>query len=247
MEITGRELRAMARDTDERHREAMRSFADDARTMHRDAIDNGRRRFLVGASVGAAMLAVGAGVGLDPRTMRFGAPAAAQSITDEDLAAFAQSVELAAVAAYGMAAAALSAATKPVATLFQQHHQQHADAFGALAKTKAVKGPNQKLVTALGPALQAVKDEKSALQLALTLENQAAYTYAYGLTVASSAPAYSGMATILPIEAEHASVLSAALGLSLEAAFPTGAFEAAVVGNGADAKKGIDPVVFPVA
>lgn len=247
MEITEHELRAMARDTDERHHAAMQTFTEDAQRAHRGAIDAGRRRFLVGAGIGAAVLAVGAGVGFEPRSMRFGAPAGAQSFTDEDLAAFAQSVELAAVAAYGMAAAALTAATKPVALLFQQHHQQHADAFGALAKAKAVKGPNQKLVTALTPALQAVKDEKSALQLAFTLENQAAYTYAYGLTVASTAPAYSGMATILPIETEHAAVLAAALGLPLEAAFPTGAFEAAAVGNGTDAKKGLDPTVFPVA
>ena len=76
-------------------------------------VESGRRRFLKRAGVGGAVVAAGS----------FFAPSAfmsfagAQSFTDEDLAAFAQSVELAAVAAYGMAAPALSAATKPVASI----------------------------------------------------------------------------------------------------------------------------------
>jgi hypothetical protein len=242
VEISSKELRALARQVDERHHEAMATFAERARDEHRVLADAGRRRFLIGAGVGGAALAMGASLG----PSRWLPGAAAQSITDEDLAAFAQSVELAAVAAYGMAAAALSAATKPVGTLFQMHHQQHADAFGAVAKAKAVKAPNQKLVNALTPALQAVKDEKSALELAFVLENQAAETYAFGLTVASGAPAIGGMATILPIESEHAAVLGAALGKPLAGIFVNGAFESAAVGDGKDVKKGIDPAIFPV-
>lgn len=246
MEISHHELRSMAHAVDERHRDSMRTFNEVTNEQHRALVDAGRRRFLIGAGLGGAALAVAVGTGIDGRALRFGSPAGAQAMTDEDLAAFAQSVELAAVAAYGMAAGALSAATRPVATLFQQHHQQHADAFAALAKAKAVKGPNQKLVTALTPALQAVKDERSALQLAFDLENQAAFTYAFGLTVASTAPAYSGIATILPIESEHAAVLGAALGKPLSEVFVTGAFEAAAVGSG-DPKRGLDPAVFPVS
>jgi hypothetical protein len=187
-------------------------------------------------------LALGAGFG----RRAFFPAAAAQQITDADLAAFAQSVELAAVAAYGMAAPVLSAATKPVATMFQMHHQQHADAFGALAGGKAVSGPNQKLVTALTPQLNAVKTEKDALTLAFGLENQAAETYAYGLTVATGKPAASGMATILPIETEHAAVLGAALGLPLADVFVSGPFENAAVGDGSQITQGIDPAQFPV-
>ncbi|MEO8695842.1 MAG: ferritin-like domain-containing protein [Acidimicrobiales bacterium] len=243
MEITEAELRAMAKSVDERHRDAMRTFGDDAREAHRGVASAGRRRILAGAGIGGVALAVGAAVG--PASWL--SSASAQGISDEDLAAFAQSVELAAVAVYGMAAAALSAATKPVGVLFQMHHQQHADAFAAVAKTKAVKGPNQKLVTALTPALQAVKDEKSALELAFILENQAAETYAFGLTVAAGAAAYGGMATILPIESEHAAVLGAALGKSLADIFVNGAFESTAVGDGKDVKKGLDPAVFPVS
>jgi rubrerythrin len=242
VEISAKELQALARDVDEHHHEAMRTFRDQTEEAHRAIANAGRRRFLVGTGVGGAALMVGASLG----PSRWLSSASAQGITDEDLAAFAQSVELAAVAAYGMAAAALSAATKPVATLFQMHHQQHADAFGAVAKAKAAKGPNQKLVTALTPALQAVKDEKSALELAFVLENQAAETYAFGLTVASGAAAIGGMATILPIESEHAAILGAALGKPLADIFVNGAFESAAVGDGKDVKKGIDPTIFPV-
>jgi rubrerythrin len=242
VEIGANELKAMADEVDERHHDAMRTFRDEVGDAHRTIANAGRRRFLAGAGMGAAALTIGAAFG----PARFLPSATAQGITDEDLAAFAQSVELAAVAAYGMAAGALSAATKPVAILFQTHHQQHADAFGAVAKAKAVKGPNQKLVTALTPALQAVKDEKSALELAFVLENQAAETYAFGLTVASGKDAIAGMATILPIETEHAAVLGAALGKPIMEIFVNGAFESAAVGDGKDAKKGIDPSVFPV-
>ena len=71
--------------------------------------------------------------------------------------------------------------------------------------------------------------------------------YAFGLTVASSMPAYSGMATILPIESEHAAVLGAAMGKPLADVFVNGAFESAAVGDGSDVKKGLDPSVFPVS
>jgi rubrerythrin len=247
MEISGRELRALAKDVDERHHDAMRTFTEEVGDAHADAarsarLHTSRRRFIAGAGLGGAALALGVGLG----PVRFMPRAGAAGISDAELAAFAQSVELAAVAAYGMAAGALSANTKPVAELFRMHHQQHADAFGALAGSKAVKAANAKLVTALTPALQAVKDEKSALELAFVLENQAAETYAFGLTVASTKEAYSGMATILPIETEHAAVLGAALGKTLTEIFVNGAFEGAAVGDGTDVKKGIDPSIYPV-
>ena len=243
MEISSTELRALARDVDDRQHDAMRTFTEETRELHRDV---GRRRFLGSAATSAVVGGTALALGSAWLPNGFLSAAGAQAITDEDLAAFAQSVELAAVAAYGMAAPALSDATKPVATLFAQHHQAHAAAFGALAGAKAQTAPNAKLVTALTPALQAVKDETGALTLAFQLENQAAETYAFGLTVATGIPAASGMATILPIEQEHAAVLAIALGKGPADVFINGAFVAAAVGDGTDIKKGIDPTVFPV-
>lgn len=168
----------------------------------------------------------------------------ASGLDDQTIAGYAQSVELAAVAAYTAAAPVLSAGTLPVAQLFMMHHQQHADAFGAVAGAKAVSVPNKTLIAAVTPTLQAIKDEMGALEFAFTLEGQAAYTYAAALTLLQD-PAYAAAtATILPIEAQHQVVLGLALGKDVTAVFPTGAFESASLGDGADPLKGLDPAVF---
>jgi rubrerythrin len=174
----------------------------------------------------------------------FRARRSAAGLDDQTIAGYAQSVELAAVAAYTAAAPVLSAGTLPVAQLFMTHHQQHADAFGAVAGSKAVTAPNKTLIDAVTPALQAITDEMGALEFAFMLENQAAYTYAAALTLLQD-PAYAAAtATILPIEAQHAVVLGLALGKSVTDVFPTGAFESASLGDGTDPLKGLDPAVF---
>jgi hypothetical protein len=168
----------------------------------------------------------------------------ASGLDDQTIAGYAQSVELAAVAAYTAAAPMLSSGTLPVAQLFMTHHQQHADAFGAVAGAKAVSAPNKTLIAAVTPTLQAIKDEMGALEFAFTLEGQAAYTYAAALTLLQD-PAYAAAtATILPIEAQHQVVLGLALGKDVTAVFPTGAFESASLGDGTDPLKGLDPAVF---
>jgi len=168
----------------------------------------------------------------------------ASGLDDQTIAGYAQSVELAAVAAYTAAAPVLSAGTLPVAQLFMTHHQQHADAFGAVAGSKAVTAPNKTLIDAVTPALQAITDEMGALEFAFMLENQAAYTYAAALTLLQDAAYAAATATILPIEAQHAVVLGLALGKSVTDVFPTGAFESASLGDGTDPLKGLDPAVF---
>ena len=119
-----------------------------------------------------------------------------------------------------------------VATLFAGHHQEHADAFGAVAGDDARPEANAKLVEAVTPTLEAVgaaepSDELTGqiLAFARDLENQAAYTYAAALTLLSD-PAYAAAtSTILPIEAQHATVLTLALEGGPDELFPTGAFE----------------------
>jgi rubrerythrin len=212
--ITARLLRRLAADVDQLHHEQMKTFAEEAADLHLDAA-------------------------------RRGSPlAAALSLDDETIAGYAQSVELAAVAAYGMAAPGLSKATLPVAQLFMSHHQQHADAFGAVAGDKKASGPNQKLVTALTPTLRSIKDEMGALEFAFTLENQAAYTYAAALTLLQDPRYAAATATILPIEAQHAVVLGLALGKSVPDVFPTQAFESTQLGDGSDPLAGLDPAAF---
>ena len=211
MHITTRQLRRLAADVDDLHRNNMKTFATESADLHRDI-------FIARRSVA--------------------------KLDDQGIAGYAQSIELAAVAAYTAAASLLSSATLPVAELFMSHHQQHADAFGAVAGSAAVTGPNAKLIAAVTPALQALTDEMGVLEFAFVLEGQAAFTYAAALTLLTD-PAYAAAtATILPIEAQHQVVLGLALGKDVTDAFPTGAFEAAALGDGSDPLKGLDPAVF---
>jgi rubrerythrin len=222
MHLSSRALRRLAADVDEFHHQQMKTFKEESADVHLDAVRSSRRGLLAGSSSLAGIL----------------------SLDDQAIAGYAQSVELAAVGAYMAAAPVLSAATKPVAELFMSHHQQHADAFGAVAGDKKATGPNQKLVAALTPTLQGIKDEMAALEFAFTLENQAAYTYAAALTLLQDPRYAAATATILPIEAQHAVVLGLALGKSVPDVFPTQAFESTTLGDGTDPLAGLDPNVF---
>ena len=210
MHLTAQQLEWVAQDVDELHNEGMKTFAEETADLHLDTTHAAGRRFvtrtgIVGAAAVAAPL-------LLPRGLS--SRVAAQGLDDQTIAGYAQSIELAAVAAYTAAAAALTSATLPVAQLFLGHHQAHADAFGAVAGDKAATGPNATLVAAVTPILESITDETGALEFALVLENQAAYTYAAALTLLQD-PAYTAAtATILPIEAQHAVVLGLALGKS---------------------------------
>lgn len=254
MHLSAKELRQMASDVDDMHHEAMRDFKEHAAELHLSAARSSRRRFITragAAGAGGALLSVGGG--LVPFTRLTGLAAAqAGGLTDTVIAGYAQSVELAAVAAYTAAAPALSGDTLAVAQLFLGHHQDHADAFGAVAGDDARPEPNAKLVAAVTPTLEAVAAAVAAgtdvttdvLRFAKTVENQAAYTYAAALTLLAD-PAYAAAtSTILPIEAQHGTVLAMALGEGPEEWFPTGAFESAALGDGSDPKAGFDPATF---
>jgi hypothetical protein len=253
VQISAKELRQMASDVDDMHHEAMRDFREEAAELHLTAARGARRSFLKKAGVagaGGALLSLGGG--LMPLTRLGGLAAAQDGLTDTVIAGYAQSVELAAVAAYTAAAPALKGDVLAVAQLFLGHHQDHADAFGAVAGDDARPEANPKLVAAVTPTLQAVADGVAAgtdmttdvLQFAKTLENQAAYTYAAALTLLMD-PAYAAAtSTILPIEAQHATVIALALGEGPDAWFPSGAFESAALGDGTDPLAGFDPAVF---
>ncbi|MGH9275554.1 MAG: ferritin-like domain-containing protein, partial [Acidimicrobiales bacterium] len=254
MQISAKELRQMASDVDDIHHEAMRTFKEEASELHLRAARGSRRSFVKQAGlagVGGSLLTLGGG--LAPFT-GFGGLAAAQdaALSDTVIAGYAQSVELAAVAAYTAAAPALKGDVLAVAQLFLGHHQDHADAFGAVAGDDARPEPNAKLVAAVTPTLDAVgagvaegKDMTGdVLQFAKSVENQAAYTYAAALTLLTD-PAYAAAtSTILPIEAQHATVIALTLGEGADEWFPTGAFESAALGDGTDPKAGFDPAVF---
>ncbi len=245
MQISTTELRHLASDVDDMHHEVMSTFEEESAELHLEAGRNARRGFLKKAGLvgaGGTLLAVGGPLG--PLGRFF--PAAAQGLSDTVIAGYAQSIELAAVAAYTAAAPALPADVRPVGELFASHHQDHADAFGAVAGDDARPEANPTLVALVTPTLQAVAGGgvplTDILLFARDIENQAAYTYAFALTALQDPAFAAATSTILPIEVSHATVLTVAAGD--DNLFPTDAFEVAVVGDGTDPRAGLDPAVF---
>ncbi len=240
MEISERQLRLLASDVDEQHRDGMTTMASEIADLHAETRSfraDDRRSFLRQVGVGAGALTIGSSV-LSFRSLL---PAGAQEkeLTDGDIAAFAESVELAAVEAYKAAAGSglLQPAVVEVGTMFAGHHQEHAQAFAGAAGVGASGQPNPKLLTAVGDQLKNATDQKGVLQIAYDLEEAAAATYLFGLGALKSAGALKLAASILPVESQHAVVLGTALGKAATAFVPT--FQTS--------DKAVDPAKFPVA
>jgi hypothetical protein len=237
MQISERLFRRLVRDVDDQHRSAMVAFEDDQRGILSAAVD--RRRFLVGAGVGGAAMAVTASTIQLPG---FRGVAGAQTPSAKDLAIYAARIELVAVKAYDVAAKSGLVTTKAVgeaAVAFMAHHQEHANAFARIAgKQPTDIKENPKLLAEIVAAAGGLKSEKDALKLAFDLENGAAATYVFALGVLEDIPAIGLMSSILPIETAHAVVLGNALGLAPDAADYLPGLES-------DTKK-LDPAKYPV-
>lgn len=204
---------------------------------HRPAATSSRRSFLALGAAGAAAATAAPLLlpveGLLPR-------AAAQQLDGAGFAAFAESVELAVVEAYGRIVELLSSDLAAVAQGFADHHREHADAFADLAGDDATGQANARLLEALAPRLEDLGTQNAALVLAKETENQVVATYAWALGQLADDAAASLVATILPAESAHAATLGDVLGEGIAGAFPFGAFESADIANG------LDPGVFPV-
>jgi len=218
LQLSGREFRERAEEVDDLHRDAMRTFEADVREIHH--VGASRRQFLKRAGVGGALAAVGGSV---LPIARFVPAAWAQAaLTDVDIAAFAQSVELAAVDAYTAAANSgkLSADAVAVGTMFASHHNEHAGAFAGIAGASAPNKSNQAIVDDFGPRIANAADEAAILQIAFDLEGAAAATYLFALGALQDPEIAATTATILPVESQHQVVLGTALGKELEEFVP---------------------------
>ncbi len=238
MEISERHLRQMGDDVNEQHRDGMGTMAADIADLHAETRSfraGDRRSFLRKAGLGAGALTVGSSV----LTFRSLLPAGAQELTDGDIAAFAESVELAAVEAYKAAAGSgkLQPAVVEIGTMFAGHHSEHAAAFAGASGGKATGKPNPKLLDAVGGQLKDAKDQAAILAIAYDLENAAAATYLFGLGALKSEAALKLAASILPVESQHAVVLGSALGKPATDYVPS--FQTS--------DKAVDPAKFPVA
>lgn len=233
-----RELRAMTAQMNEMHeetfprlRESLSDFGSGLRRRMREDGGASRRAFLLGGGtlVGAVALAACGSGGNDS------SPAASSSATTGttpspsaggDLSALATnaSLENLAVFAYGAAlmdapkgkfGPKVPAAVAEFAKHAKEQHQAHADAFNAALKNaggQPFTKPDPALAGPITEMYGKVKDLAGLATLALTLENTAAATYTKQMGELTSADGIAAVATIAPVERQHAAVLSYILG-----------------------------------
>jgi hypothetical protein len=205
----------MVQEVDDLHHEGMRTIGDDIAALHTGAGARmrqwSRRRLLRDVGTGLALVIGGAVV---PVGGLLGT-ASAQTLDDPTIAKFAESVELAAVAAYTAAAQSGKVKTPAVltaATTFASHHMDHAKAFGAFAGDSATAKPNPLLLQTVGDQIREAPDEMAIVSVAFATENAAAATYLFAIGALTSAQALAATASIMPVEAQHAAVLGYVLG-----------------------------------
>ncbi len=199
----------------------------------RAALAGSRRRFVMGSGglvLGSAFLAAcgggddeanpaadtpagtpaggsSAGAGADASALRANASL-------ENLAVFAYGAALDA-APKGKFGKSVPAAVAEFASHAMKQHQDHADAFNAAltgAGGTAYTDPNPALAGAVTDMFEAVDSVPGLAMLALTLENTAAATYVKQMGELTSPEALSAVATIAPVERQHAAILSFVLG-----------------------------------
>lgn len=232
METSARELRSMVADVDDVHHDAMRTLSEDLEEVHFGEtgrrIVAARRHFLKQAGAGAALLTIGGVV--TPVGGLLARAAAAQEDLPFDITAatYAAGVELAAVAAYELAAGRglLDEATVGLATVFLGHHRDHAGTFNGLLDANdqpMVTAGDTALLDQFGPMIQNAPDAPGLLEIAYTLETAAASTYVAALGMLTIPEAALAVAQILPVESQHALVLATALNKPVEERLP--AFE----------------------
>lgn len=211
-------IRRLVDEVDEQHREGMRTIAEDLAAVHLDRSDPdvvaSRRNFVRNLGVGAVAFGAVAvsGVALAgaaaAQTAAGEAPELGQA--DLQLVIFAQGLELAAAAAYGVAidTKTLSSPAAETCRLFARHHREHAAALAGLTpKDQVVTTPNAAVVNAIAPQLQAARDQDAVLSIMYGVEEGAAATYLRAVGTVDSFLVAGPAATILPVESQHAVVL----------------------------------------
>ncbi len=176
-----------------------------------------RSRLMTGAAFGGGLLAA-AGIGAALQGL-FASEAFAASATDVQILQTAASIEVLAVATYKTAltlpfigGSSANPVVKAFVTTTMQQHSQHGAAFNA-AITKLGGKPQTNPDPALSKVVQAavpgLTGPGPVVALALELEQGAAETYVADVAALSDANAKKVTASIMGVEAQHASVLLA--------------------------------------
>jgi hypothetical protein len=158
--------------------------------------------------------AASAQTGADAET---GAPRPELPEDDLAIAAFAEGVEWALVELYGIAleSPTLDSQLAEITRNFQEHHREHAGRLTLLRDGDELEEgePNAVLVAEFQSRLEDAADSDAVLEVLYELEERAAATYADALGDTESVVAAQPMASILPVEAQHAVALGEILGL----------------------------------
>ena len=225
MEISEKALRRLVRDVDDEHRQTLPALAAGLGEIHhgqgRGVRPTSRRAFLARAGGVGATIAIGSAV--LPIAPLVAAAQEEEELKDEDIAAFAESIELAAVEAYQLALAGGKITVPAVvqaATTYAGHHREHAAAFAAVSANTAKGKPNPTVLRALRDQLAAASDQAGVVRVAFDVENAAASTYLFAVSNLKDQRAVQLAASILPVEAQHAISLGQVLGRPLEGLFP---------------------------
>ncbi|MEQ8347401.1 MAG: DUF4439 domain-containing protein [Sneathiellaceae bacterium] len=179
-----------------------------------------RRRFLQGA--GTATLSAGAMallIGCESMAAKQGM--AADPGADAALLNGAIGLEDQAIGAYQLAleSGLLTAQVRPVATLFQSHHQAHREALAATVTKLGGSPQGPKPLASYAAALDAgsLKDQADVLELALRLEREAADGYLKAIPDLRAEGLGQVSARIAADEVLHWTVIQQALGRPLPA------------------------------
>jgi rubrerythrin len=171
-----------------------------------------RRQFVAGVGVSTAALTIGPAV-LPMSQLLAAAGAQEAAPTPAELAAFAETIELAAASLYGILRPRVSRpAAVSAVTAYARHHLDHATAIGPLAGDKRTGKVNQLLLPTLTDQLNQAKTENDVIKVAFDLENSLASTYLFIIDAIDDEAAIKIAGSVLPVEAEHAVVLGTLIG-----------------------------------
>ncbi len=176
-----------------------------------------RSRLVAGAVFGGGILAA-AGIGSAFETL-FASSAFAASPQDVQILQTAASIEVLAVSTYKTAltlpfigGSSANSVVKAFATTTMQQHQQHLDAFNsAIAGLggKRQTSPDPVLARVVQSAVPGLTSPGPVVALALELEQGAAETYVADVATLTDVNAKKLTASIMGVEAQHASILLA--------------------------------------
>jgi hypothetical protein len=219
-------IRRLVEQVDAQHRAAMAAIDAHRRDSRRHFVRDvglGGAAALGTAAAASTLLApmASAQTGADAET---GAPRPELSEGDLAIAAFAEGLEWGLVELYGVALdnPVLDSQVAQLARTFQGHHRDHAGRFVLLRDGDVLEEgqPDAALVAEYEPRIADAATLVDAVQALYELEEGAAATYTEALGQLDSVATAQPVATILPIEGQHAVALGEILQLPVEEWMP---------------------------